>query len=78
MTSLLAIDSVSPLPPVRSVISDYSLDFLPILDQECDLRVMQLLSHPMADALPERWEPVVATEKGVLGESGMKVLGGPQ
>jgi hypothetical protein len=78
MTFLLAIDFVSPLPPVRSEISDSSLDLLPNLDQLCDLPVMQLLSRPMADALQDWWEPVVAIEKGVLGESGTKVLVGPR
>ena len=37
----LRLDYVSPLPPVRSGISDYSAALLPHLEPLCDLRVVR-------------------------------------
>lgn len=39
---MLGIDYVSPLPPVRSGIADYSADLLPELAKRCDLRLVHL------------------------------------
>jgi glycosyltransferase involved in cell wall biosynthesis len=63
----LAIDYVSPLPPVRSGIADYSLDLLPHLDRLCDLRLIHLPGQPLDDAIRQRYTVVSADR---LGEGG--------
>ena len=63
----LAIDFVSPLPPVRSGIADYSADLLPHLEELCDLRVVSLDSQPPPAEAAERWR-LVPPER--LGEDG--------
>ncbi|MCP3963240.1 MAG: glycosyltransferase family 4 protein [bacterium] len=63
----LAIDFVSPLPPVRSGIADYSADLLPHLGELCDLRLVRLEDQPTAPEITGRWE-VVGPER--LGEGG--------
>ncbi len=63
----LAIDFVSPLPPVRSGIADYSADLLPHLEELCDLRVVSLESQPPSPEAAERWRLV---EPERLGEDG--------
>ena len=55
-----ALDYLSPLPPVRSGISDYSVDLLPHLEERCDLRVLRLPDQPVAPEVQERWGPVPA------------------
>lgn len=54
----LAIDFVSPLPPVRSGIADYSLDLLPHLAERCDLRLIALPGQPVAPEVAERFSLV--------------------
>ena len=61
-TTKVNVDWVSPLPPVRSGISDYSVDLLPYLDERCDLRVVRLPDQPVRDDLVKRWTPVDACE----------------
>lgn len=51
----LALDFVSPLPPVRSGIADYSLDLLPHLAERCDLRLITLPGQPVAAEVTERF-----------------------
>ncbi len=63
----MRIDYVSPLPPVRSGIADYSADLLPHLAQHCDLRLLHLPGQPVAEDLAGRW-PLVEPER--LGEDG--------
>ncbi len=63
----LAIDFVSPLPPVRSGIADYSADLLPHLEKLCDLRVVRLRGQPPAPETAGRWQ-LVSPER--LGEDG--------
>ena len=63
----LALDFVSPLPPVRSGIADYSLDLLPHLAERCDLRLIALPGQPLDAELRERFQ-VVGPE--VLGKGG--------
>ncbi len=58
----LRLDYLSPLPPVRSGISDYSLDLLPSLESRCDLRVLRLPGQPVSEEVEERWHPVPALE----------------
>ncbi len=52
----LRIDYLSPLPPVRSGISDYSVDLLPHLTQRADVRVLRLPDLPLDDAVAQRFE----------------------
>ncbi|MEE2777564.1 MAG: glycosyltransferase family 4 protein [Acidobacteriota bacterium] len=63
----LALDFVSPLPPVRSGISDYSADLIPALGALCDLRVVRVDGQEVADELVERWQPVSMAEIGADG-----------
>ncbi len=62
-----AIDFVSPLPPVRSGIADYSADLLPHLEKLCDLRVVRLESQPPSPEAADRWR-LISPES--LGENG--------
>jgi len=61
------IDYVSPLPPVRSGIADYSADLLPHLERECDLRVVRVPGQDVAEAFCARFAPVPFER---LGEDG--------
>ncbi len=61
------LDYVSPLPPVRSGISDYSADLLPHLEPVCDLRVVALAGQEVAPEIARRWRPSPAA---VCGEEG--------
>jgi glycosyltransferase involved in cell wall biosynthesis len=65
MAQAIAIDYVSPLPPVRSGISDYSRDLLPYLEDLCDLRVIRLNDQPLAAELVQRWQPVDSDQTGL-------------
>ncbi len=49
------IDFVSPLPPVRSGISDYSVDLLPGLAALADVRVIHLPDQPVAPEVAAAW-----------------------
>jgi len=75
MSDELAIDLVSPLPPVRSGISDYSLDLLPLLEPLCDLRIVRLPAQPVAAAIVEQWHPVSASETGKDGRLPLYQMG---
>ena len=44
----MRIDLVSPLPPVRSGIADYSADLLPHLTRLCDVRLIRLPDQKLA------------------------------
>ncbi|MEM9293254.1 MAG: glycosyltransferase family 4 protein [Acidobacteriota bacterium] len=57
-----AIDYVSPLPPVRSGIADYSVDLLAALMPRGDVRILRLPEQPVAAELEARWQPVAAQE----------------
>jgi glycosyltransferase involved in cell wall biosynthesis len=67
MADPLQIDYVSPLPPVRSGIADYSRDLLPHLASICDLRVIRLPGQPLAAELEREWQP---SRPEVLGGEG--------
>ncbi len=58
----MRLDYVSPLPPVRSGIADYSLDLLPFLAREAEVRVIQLPGQPVRDDVLKRWQPVDGRE----------------
>jgi len=55
-----ALDFVSPLPPVRSGIADYSVDLLPHLTALGDVRVLGLPGQPVDPAVAERFGVVPA------------------
>lgn len=61
------LDFLSPLPPVRSGISDYSVDLLPFLRALCDVRVVRLPEQPVAAEIERRFHPVAFEH---LGEDG--------
>jgi len=71
----LRLDYVSPLPPVRSGIADYSLDLLPHLARLCDLRVVRLPGQEVASEVAERWAPVAAEEAGAGGRVPLYQMG---
>jgi glycosyltransferase involved in cell wall biosynthesis len=54
---MLRLDYVSPLPPTRTGIADYSADLLPDLAQRCDVRVVALPGQPVSPELEARWSP---------------------
>lgn len=58
------VDYLSPLPPVRSGISDFSVDLLPELEKVADLRVVRLPDLPLDAELEARYRPVAAAETG--------------
>ncbi len=71
----LAIDYVSPLPPVRSGIADYSRDLLVELASRADVRVIQVPDQPVADEIRERWRPVPADRCGEDGRLPLYQMG---
>lgn len=74
----LRLDYVSPLPPVRSGIADYSADLLPHLaarPEIAELRVARLPGQEVADEVVERWRPVDAAEIGAEGRLPLYQMG---
>ena len=67
MDSPLKIDYVSPLPPIRSGISDYSVDLFPELESRCDLRLIRLPGQEVDAAVRGRWPVVEADQLGADG-----------
>ncbi len=66
--SALRLDFVSPLPPVRSGIADYSRDLLPHLAPLCDLRLLLLPGQEVEEAFPAAYPtaPLGAPAEGRL------------
>lgn len=64
----LRFDYLSPLPPVRSGISDYSVDLLPHLRQRADVRVLRLPDLPLDDDVAARFAVRESAERA--GEEG--------
>jgi|CXWL01.1.fsa_nt_gi glycosyltransferase involved in cell wall biosynthesis len=56
----LRLDFVSPLPPVRSGIADYSVDLLPALMTRADVRVLGLPGQPVDSEVAARFDVVPA------------------
>ena len=75
MSDPLRIDFVSPLPPVRSGIADYSADLLPHLESRCDLRVIRLPGQPVAESIESRWHPGLAEATGADGRLPLYQMG---
>jgi glycosyltransferase involved in cell wall biosynthesis len=69
------LDYVSPLPPVRSGISDYSADLLPHVEPLCDLRVMALPGQEVAPEIVRRWRPQPAALCGDEGRLPLYQMG---
>lgn len=69
------IDYVSPLPPVRSGIADYSRDLLAELGPRCDLRVVELPDQPLSDEIRGRWPTVPAERCGEEGRLPLYQMG---
>lgn len=67
---LPAIDYVSPLPPVRSGISDYSVDLIPALAEHCRLRLVRLPGAEPTAAIRELVPSAAWTCLDGLGEEG--------
>lgn len=63
----LLLDYVSPLPPVRSGIADYSADLLPHLAARTDVRLIRLAGLPVAPEVEARY--AIAPPEA-LGEGG--------
>lgn len=63
----LRLDYVSPLPPVRSGIADYSRDLLPALASRADVRVIHLPGQPVAPEVEAAWRPAPAEQIGAGG-----------
>ena len=61
---MLRLDYVSPLPPARTGIADYSADLLPHLGERCDLRLVALPGQPVSPLLAARWPMVTPAELG--------------
>jgi|CXWL01.1.fsa_nt_gi glycosyltransferase involved in cell wall biosynthesis len=60
----LRLDLLSPLPPVKSGISDYTVDLLPELAARADVRVVALPDQEVAPDVTARWRPVTFAEAG--------------
>lgn len=68
--SSLALDYVSPLPPVRSGIADYSMDLLPHLAARADVRVISLADQPVAPEVRAAWHPVPSNAESIGERAG--------
>lgn len=73
----LRIDYLSPLPPVRSGIADYSVDLLPELAarEDVEVRVLRLPEQPVAGELTARWRPAPAARCGEDGRLPLYQMG---
>jgi len=58
------LDLVSPLPPVRSGIADYSFDLLPHLAALADVRLIHLPGQPVEPEIAAAWPFAAAAELG--------------
>ncbi|HEV2851671.1 MAG TPA: glycosyltransferase family 4 protein [Thermoanaerobaculia bacterium] len=69
------LDYVSPLPPVRSGIADYSVDLLPHLAGIADLRLIRLPGLPVDPGIERRWPMAPAEETGKDGRLPLYQMG---
>jgi glycosyltransferase involved in cell wall biosynthesis len=72
---VLRLDLVSPLPPVRSGISDYTADLLPELAREADVRLLRVEDQPVSQELLERYRPEPAARVGDDGRLALYQVG---
>jgi glycosyltransferase involved in cell wall biosynthesis len=68
----MRLDYLSPLPPVRSGIADYSVDLLPHLAAGADVRLIQLPGQPVAPEVAARW-PLAPFEAAGRDEQGARL-----
>ncbi|HEX5716963.1 MAG TPA: glycosyltransferase family 4 protein [Thermoanaerobaculia bacterium] len=71
----MRLDYVSPLPPVRSGIADYSLDLLPHLAALADIRLIHLPGQPVAPEIVQAWPMASASETGKDGRLPLYQMG---
>jgi glycosyltransferase involved in cell wall biosynthesis len=71
----MKLDYVSPLPPVRSGIADYSLDLLPHLASLADVRLIRLPEQPVDAEIARRWPLAPAAETGAGGRLPLYQMG---
>ncbi|HET9228470.1 MAG TPA: glycosyltransferase family 4 protein [Thermoanaerobaculia bacterium] len=71
----LHLDYVSPLPPVRSGIADYSVDLLPHLAALADVRLIHLPGQPVAPGIVQAWPMAPASETGKGGRLPLYQMG---
>lgn len=71
----LRLDYVSPLPPVRSGIADYSADLLPQLAERCDLRLVRLPGQPVAEEFARDYDLVAPEDLGAEGRLALYQMG---
>jgi glycosyltransferase involved in cell wall biosynthesis len=71
------LDYVSPLPPVRSGIADYSLDLLPHLAgvADIDVRLIRLPGLPVDPGIERAWPMAPAAETGAGGRLPLYQMG---
>lgn len=61
---MIPIDWISPLPPVRSGIADYSGDLIPHLAARCDLRLLHPRDQPVLPLFSERYRTTALEDAG--------------
>jgi glycosyltransferase involved in cell wall biosynthesis len=71
----LRLDLLSPLPPVRSGISDYTMDLLPRLAELADVRLLRIEEQPVSAEILRRWAPVDAERVGEGGRLPLYQMG---
>ncbi|HXT52533.1 MAG TPA: glycosyltransferase [Thermoanaerobaculia bacterium] len=67
---MLRLDYVSPLPPARTGIADYSADLLPHLGALCDVRLVALPGQPVSPLLAARFPMATPADLGGLTPDG--------
>ncbi|HYO14255.1 MAG TPA: glycosyltransferase family 4 protein [Thermoanaerobaculia bacterium] len=72
---MMRIDYVSPLPPVRSGIADYSVDLLPHLAALADVRLIRLPDLPVDAEVGARWAMAPFEETGAGGRIPLYQMG---
>ncbi|MFY9822913.1 MAG: glycosyltransferase, partial [Thermoanaerobaculia bacterium] len=71
----MKLDYVSPLPPVRSGIADYSMDLLPALAALADVRLIRLPELPVSPEIERAWPLAPAAETGSGGRLPLYQMG---
>jgi glycosyltransferase involved in cell wall biosynthesis len=71
----MRLDYVSPLPPVRSGIADYSVDLLPHLAALADVRLIRLPDLPVDAGVEARWPMASFEETGAGGRLPLYQMG---
>ena len=69
------LDYVSPLPPVRSGIADYSADLLPHLAALAGVRLIRLPDLPVSPEVERAWPLAAAEETGADGRLPLYQMG---